>query len=97
MFSQFLFDKGRDHGAVDAFSDVRVGAQLIGQRPHLANHLLNPLRRPDRIAVFFKPRRLRYVSPALGDQADNLAIQPIDLLAHLLEGITINNHVLKTP
>ena len=95
MLCQFLLDKGSNHGAVDAFGHIRVGAQLFCQGAGLGDDLFYPLRSFHRVAVFFKASGLGHISTALGDQSDDLAIQPVNVLAHLFKGITGYGHVLK--
>ena len=89
-----MLDKRRDHGAVHLFGDVRVGTQLVGQGPDLGEHLLNPLRRLDGMAVFFKTRSLRHIAPALCNKADDLAIQLVNVFADFVQGLAVGSHVV---
>jgi hypothetical protein len=76
-------DEARDERAVRRLHHLGVGALLLGQRLHLVDDFLLALRRGDLEGVALEARRVLHVAAALGQQRDDLAVEPVDVFAHL--------------
>ncbi|MNJ68213.1 hypothetical protein D3C77_644420 [compost metagenome] len=83
----FVGDEGGHHGAVGGVHHlVQVGEALVvafGQQARLFEDLRLAGRRADLEGVALEARGVLYVHGALGDQAHDLVVQPVDVGAHL--------------
>jgi len=62
---------------------------LVGLRRHLGEHVGDARFVADELAAWFDARGGVHIALPLGDQRDQEAVEPIDLLAHLGHGLAI--------
>src|SRR5271163_3103873 len=82
-FLALVILEGGDHRPIAALGDAFREAVVAGDGLDLGDDRLDPRRRAHRRGIGFETPGLRDIFAALGHQGDDLAVQPVDIVAHL--------------